>query len=125
MYRYGEHRYVVDLGRDAVFSFRRLTELTETGFIDDVSTRVVRVRMLFYNSALALLCSLSAEATLSPTGVLRTSFRTASIPVQEYMVRHSATDPTDRYVYAHRCMCAYRPTPMIIEARALGMCDLT
>lgn len=86
-YRYGEYRYHVDIeiGSNQEFAAKRLQELMDTGFVDELRSRIVRLKLLTYNSALTMFCSLSMEASLSPTGVLRTGYKTSSFPAQEYM----------------------------------------
>ena len=64
-----------------------LRELLHDNFIDEVLTRVVRLRVLTYNDALPMLCALSIEASLSPTGVITPNFQARAFPVQEYLPR--------------------------------------
>jgi len=82
---YEEWRYIIDLSRDPAFAKKRLKEMITSGFVDPVSTRTARIKMLLYNNALPMFCTLSIEGSLSATGVMRPSFNTASFPIQEYM----------------------------------------
>ena len=75
----------MDVSNNPENAARRLYELIDTGFISPFKTRVVRVKMFFYSNTLAILCSMSVSAYLSPTGVLTTEARASSFPVQEYM----------------------------------------
>ena len=69
------------------YAMMKLNDLDASGFFDPRHTRRARVRILTYNNGLArpMLCALTIEARLSPTGVLSTEFKTAAVPVQEYM----------------------------------------
>lgn len=75
----------MDLGRDPGFAIRRMEEMITTGFIDEMATRMLRVKLVTYNSALTMLCLISVDVDLGPTGVLTPKAWTFSMPVQEYM----------------------------------------
>ena len=82
---FGEYRYYVDLVREAEFARLQVQDLSNANFVDPLRTRTVRLKLLLYNNGLPMLCSMSIEAELSVTGVMRTRVNTYSFAVQEYL----------------------------------------
>ena len=90
-YTFGEWRYYADLVRDKDYAMKKVAALGTAGFADPLKTRNIRIKLLLYNNGLPMLCSMSIEASLSVTGVMRTQVTTYSFAVQVRRADRAAT----------------------------------
>ena len=90
-YTFGEWRYYADLVRDKDYAMKKVAALGTAGFADPLKTRNIRIKLLLYNNGLPMLCSMSIEASLSVTGVMRTQVTTYSFAVQVRRANRAAT----------------------------------